>query len=223
MLDHHLQRSIVYKLAFTPHARFSELKPETVDNKLFTYHLKKTIQEGLVTKSEDGVYTLTPEGRRVSTGALDKEQTLITERPLSALFLVIRRKTDGAWLLYRRGTHPLIGKTGFMHCLPSFMSTVTEAAAEQCEAKTGLKGHFTALGGGYIHTFKGTELESYVHFTLLYCEDIQGELAPTDTKAEYFWVSQPNFEANDMIPTTVFLRDLYEAKQPFFIEKTFHI
>lgn len=223
MLDHHLQRSIVYKLAFTPSARFTELKPDTVDNKLFTYHLKKVVQEGLVIKSEDGVYTLTSEGRRVSTGALDREQSLITERPLSALFLIIRRKADNAWLFYRRGTHPLIGQVGFMHCLPSFMSTANEAASEQCEAKTGLIGEFTPLGGGFVHFFKNNELESYTHFTLLYCDDIKGELLIRDQKAEYFWETDPDFSTEGMIPTTVFLKELYTAKQPFFIEKTFHI
>lgn len=223
MLDHHLQRSIVYKLAFTPSARFSDLKPDTVDNKLFTYHLKKVLQEGLAVKSEEGVYILTPEGRRVSTDALDKEQALITERPLSALFLVVRRKSDDAWLLYKRGTHPLIGQNGFMHCLPSYLSSVTEAASEQCEAKTSLIGDFTALGGGYIHIFRDSELESYTHFTLLYCDDIQGELQPRDKKASYEWVFEPDFTASSMIPTTGILKKLYEAKQPFFIEKTFHI
>lgn len=223
MLDHHLQRSIVYKLAFTPSARFSELKPDIVDNKLFTYHLKKTVQEGLVTKSDDGVYTLTPEGRRVSTGALDKEQALITERPLSALFLIIRRKSDGAWLLYRRGTHPLINQVGFMHCLPSFMSSASEAAAEQCQAKTGLIGVFTPLGGGFVHVFNGDALESYTHFTLLYCDDIQGELNPSDQKASYFWETEPDFSDTQIIPTTQLLKGYYEAKQPFFVEKTFRI
>lgn len=223
MLDHHLQRTIVHKLAFTPGARFSELKPDTIDNKLFTYHLKKAIHEGLVIKSDDGTYTLTPEGRRVSTGALDKEQSLITERPLSVLFLVIRRKADGAWLLYRRGTHPLINQVGFMHCLPNHLGTATAAASEQCEAKTGLRGQFTALGGGFVRIFNGEALESYTHFTLLYCDDISGELNPHDPKAEYFWEKDEDFTTADTIPTTPILKNLYVARQPFFIEETFYL
>src|SRR6185312_1812671 len=100
MLDHHIQRTIVYKLSFMPSARFSDLKPDDIENKLFTYHLKKVISEGFVSKSEDGTYALTPVGRRLSTGVIKDYQALIVERPLSALFLVIRRKSDNAWLLY---------------------------------------------------------------------------------------------------------------------------
>ena len=46
MLDHHIQRQIVYQLAFVDSLRFGELKPDDLDNKLFTYHLKKVVSAG---------------------------------------------------------------------------------------------------------------------------------------------------------------------------------
>jgi hypothetical protein len=227
MLDHHIQRGIVFKLAFMPSARFSDLQPDDVENKLFAYHLKKVVSEGYVAKSENGLYALTPEGRRLSTGVLDDHQALVVERPLSALFLVIRRKnnSDNAWLLYRRATHPMLGYQGFMHCHPSSLIDSALAAQEQCRARTGLSGEFTPLGGGYIRVYQEDKLESFTHFTLLYCDDIQGELLQNDSHAEYFWSTEPDpdFSAENMFPSTVMLKQYYEAKQPFFVEKTFTI
>lgn len=223
MLDHYIQRTIVYRLAFTPGLRFSQLKPDELENKLFTYHLKKVLAEGLVEKSETGIYTLTPEGRRISTGALDKEQSLIVDRAHSVLFLVIRRKQDGAWLFYKRGTHPMLGFSGFMHCNPNAQEFVTETAHLECHKKTGLEGTFQVLGGGYFRIYDSGFLESFTNFTLLYCDEIQGELNPIDPKAEYYWVHNPDFSAEDMFPGTKLLKEYYEAKRPFFIDETFSI
>ncbi len=223
MLDHHLQREIVFKLAFRPSARFSDLKPGDVENKLFTYHLQKVVKEGYVKKSDDGLYTLTPEGRRLSTGVNDDHQALVVERPLSVLFLIIRRKSDGAWLLYERQTHPMLGFRGFMHAHPSAVSDCAEVAQQQCQIKTGLTGDFTALGGGYIRVYEGAKLESFTHFTLLYCDDIQGGLAPNDSHATYAWELEPDFTDKQMFPSTPMLKQFYEAKQPFFVDKTFTI
>ena len=95
MLDHHIQRTIVYTLAFAESLRFAELKPDDIDSKLFTYHLKKVVSAGFVTKTADGAYALTPEGRRVGKGALEKQSRMIN-RAYSILLLAIRRKEDRA-------------------------------------------------------------------------------------------------------------------------------
>ena len=117
MLDHHIQKAIVYKLAFSPGLRFSELQPDELDNKLFDYHLKQVMIAGLVKKAEDGSYTLTAKGRKIGVGVLDK-QFLALERAHSVAFLIIQRPSDKAWLLFKRQTHPLFGKVGLMHVNP---------------------------------------------------------------------------------------------------------
>lgn len=221
MLDHHLQRSIIYKLSFADRLRFSDLKPDDIENKLFTYHLKKAVSSGLVIKDHEGLYALTPEGRRVSTGVGTAEQKLITERPYSVLFLVIRRKTDNAWLLYRRPIHPMRGYYGFMHCNPSSMVDAAQAATEQCRIKTGLSGIFTPLGGGYFRMYEGSELESFTHFTLLYCDNIQGELAAN--QSEYYWQKTLSLDDEGLFPGTQLLHEAYKAQVPFYIEQSFQL
>ena len=98
MLDHHIQRTIVYTIAFAEGMRFGGLKPDELDNKRFNYHLKKVIAAGYVAKNDEGLYTLTSEGKRVGKGALKKQSRLI-DRAYSILLLCVRRESDGAWLL----------------------------------------------------------------------------------------------------------------------------
>ncbi len=217
MLDHHLQRAIVNKLAFSTALRFSDLKPSTIDNKLFTYHLKKVINAGLVEKEESGNYLLTPEGRRLGLRVLDRQLAVI-DRAESVLFLVVKRKTDGQWLLYRRNAHPLIGKVGFMHATPVPSLDSSAAASEALEKSTGLIGSFNALGGGYFRIFDNGDLESFTHFTLMVCEDAEGDLIQVDSQAEYFWENDPDFLGPDMLPNMKILVDYYEKGETFFID-----
>ena len=222
MLDHHLQRDIVYRLAFSEGLRFSELKPDEIENKLFTYHLKKVSAAGFVEKDADGLYRLTPEGRRVGVGAFRTHHMAI-DRAYSILLLVIRRKSDDAWLLTRRQTHPLRGKSGFMHVAPHADSTAPERAAAECMAKTGLTGTFSVCGGGYFRYYDGDELESFTHFTLLKCDDIQGELSPNNELADYFWQDSLDFDDPDMLPNMASLHQLYEGQELGFIEESYRL
>jgi len=221
MLDHHIQRSIVYNLAFSDSSRFSELQPADIDSKLFTYHLKKVISAGYVTKYPDGTYALTPEGRRIGKTVLKKDRFI--DQAYSILLLVIRRREDGAWLLYKRNTHPLIDLTGFMQATPNANEPIATTAENECLRKSGLHGTFTVNSSGFFRVFEGDELESFTHFTLLECSDVSGELIQNDEYGEYFWVTDPDFDDPTMLPTARVLSDLSLSHDHTFVEHTFHL
>lgn len=218
MLDHHIQRSIVYKLALHEGLRFSELKAPDLENKLFDYHLKKVVASGYVEKSKTGTYQLTPEGRRLGVHVLQNTQALV-DRAYSVLFLAVRRALDGAWLLYKRKNHPLIGNVGFMHATPNSEETILETAQRECYERTGLIAEFSVLGSGYFRIFRASKLESFTHFTLLTCNDASGALAQNDPHAEYFWVDTIDTLQQDLLPTMPVLLEKYAAGEPFFIEQ----
>lgn len=222
MLDHHIQKNIVYTLAFSKGMRFGELKPDHLENKAFDYHLKKVILAGYVVKNEDGTYSLTSEGKRVGKGALKKQSRLI-DRAYSTLLLAIRRPADGAWLLVRRKTQPLLGLTGFMNASPVAEKDITQTATDICREQTGLTGQFVVHGHGYFRIYRAGSLESFIHFTLLQCTDIQGELAQNSELAEYYWDTDPDFSAPDMLPNMQTLRKMSEAPVGCFVEQTFDI
>jgi len=222
MLDHHLQRGIVYRLALEDNLRFSDLRPDTVDNKLFTYHLKKVVSAGYVYKGEEGRYQLTAEGRRLGIRVLSDFQTL-ADRAHSVLFLVIRREGDGAWMLYKRKIQPLVHRVGFMHCTPNAEESILQTARVTCKQRTGLDCTFTSLGNGYFRMRSGEELESFTHFTLLVCEDAQGELIQGNEYSEYYWQETPDFTDSSMLPNMPSLVANYQAGDPFFLEETLQI
>jgi len=63
-IDHHLQKTILESLASSDDlVRYGDLKPGDIENSLFSYHLNKLIDRGMVDKSDDG-YALSIEGAR---------------------------------------------------------------------------------------------------------------------------------------------------------------
>ncbi len=222
MLDHHIQKTIVYTLAFSEGMRFGELKPDHLENKAFDYHLKKVILAGYVTKNKEGTYSLTSEGKRVGKGALKKQSRLI-DRAYSTLLLAIRRPADGAWLLVRRKSQPLLGLTGFMNASPIASEDTVQTATNICREQTGLTGTFVVHGHGYFRIYRAGSLESFIHFTLLLCTDIQGALVQNSELAEYYWDTDPDFSAPDMLPNMQTLRKMSEAPSGYFVEETFDI
>lgn len=221
MIQHHIQQAIVARLATSKTLRFSELQPEEIDNKLFDYHLKQLITSKIVSKNKDGEYELTPYGRKIGVSArLNMKDRM--DRAFSVLFLIIRSK-NGDWLLYRRKSHPLIGRVGFMHARPSWNETIFETAVRATKEHTGLTAEFKVCGHGYFRVFESENLESFTHFTLLCAEDVAGELKVNDEFAEYDWVAEPDFSANDMLPNMADIVLLYQSKTSGFLEKEYRL
>ncbi|MFZ2544412.1 MAG: hypothetical protein WAW80_00305 [Candidatus Saccharimonadales bacterium] len=222
MLDHHIQRQIVYDLAFSSGLRFSELKPDNLENKSFDYHLKKVIIAGYVVKKENGTYSLTSEGKRVGKGALKKQSRLI-DRAYSTLLLAVQRKEDGAWLLSRRKSQPLLGLTGFMNASPIAIQQIADTATDICREQTGFTGSFVVHGHGYFRIYRSGELESFIHFTLLRCTEIQGSLRQNSELAEYYWDMDPDWQAPEMLPNMKILHKMLQAPAGVFVDETFDI
>lgn len=220
MLDHHIQRTILYSLAYTDGLRFSDLKPEDIENKLFDYHLKKVLVAGYAEKSSDGLYRMTSEGKRIWKSLLKKQADFI-DRAYSILFLVVRRSDDGAWLLYRRKAQPFLNMMGLMQAQPSPHEEIAKTSASTLLANTGLSGTFSPISSGYLRIFDGDTLESFTHYTLLVTEDVAGELIQNDEFGEYEWVMNPDFSTPDFLPTVSTLIQAYQDKQTGIIEKTF--
>ena len=221
MLDHHIQKNIVYQLAFTDSMKFSELKPLDIESKLFTYHLKKVIVAGLVIKNDDGTYRLSSQGRRVGKGALLKDSRMIN-RAYSIIIMAVRRKSDGAWLLARRTTQPLINLSGFMQTQPLPDTDSLQLASSSLKQKTGLTGDFEFISNGLFTIFKDEDLESYIHFTLLLCENAVGELSQNDPLGEYYFENSPDFTSPAMLPTASALAELLGSRLSF-TERTFSL
>jgi hypothetical protein len=222
MVHHHIQKSILYKLAFSDGENFSSLKPDLVENKLFTYHLKKLIQAKLVAKNQARVYVLTSEGRRLGIRMIDTSFR-VSETAESVLFLVVRNQKESSWLLYRRSAHPLKSLSGFMHAIPVASESIEQTATRTLRENTGLETTFNVLGSGFFRIYTNNELESFTNFTLLYSDHVEGFLDDSDPLAEYSWQSNPDFSSEEMLPNMQLLADLYLKKKEFFIDETINL
>ncbi len=222
MLAHHVQRTIVLKLALARSLTFSQLKPADMDNKGFMYHLNLLIKDGIVKKSPLKSYSLTAKGRKLGVSVGETLDDIVS-RAYSLLFLVVRRKSDGAWLLYRRKNHPLLGKVGFMHTRPLMDEKILDTACRALLEKTGLSGSFIYRFSGFSRVFLGLEPESFIHFSLLFCADAAGDLAPNDPYADYFWDVDPDFANMDMLPNMIDLVKHIELENSEFFEEFYQL
>lgn len=218
MLDHHLQKAIVNMLKSNEELSFTALKPDDIDNKLFTYHLKIVIREGFVDKTTRGTYRLTPAGQKLWKRMSESPEQIST-RAFPVLYLIIHDKNKG-WLLYRRKTHPFIGKVAFMHATPTGEYTASEQAKQETLRKTGLRCNYRVIGSGFFRTYNDTALDGFVNFTALYCEHPEGELRPQDPDAEYFWDREPDSDELDMLPNMPhLLRAMQTRNKHFFLDE----
>lgn len=217
MLEHRLQKEILYKLVTSPCARFAELKPPDVDGNIFTYHLKQLIAQKLVIKDNDGNYCLTSMGKAVGINIQLTAKQLLEQA--HSIFLIVLRDKNGRWLLRRRLAHPMYGAWGFVHGEPEANETLEDSANKALFERTGLKASFKPLGTGYIKIFKDEALESYTHFLLIEGSNIKGKLLDKSGNGENKWVENPDFSAKDMIPSMNDLVSLIDSSKNIFFEE----
>lgn len=213
MIDHYIQKNILFRLAFEDALSFSQLKPDDLDNKLFTYHLQKVVRAGFVEKNEDGQYRLTPRGRRIGKGALTHDNRLI-DRAYSLLILVVQNET-GEWLLFERGSQPLLGYVGFMQAKPQSDTPITETAQKALKNHTDLHGTFSVTGQAYLTMNREGEMESYVHATVLVCTNARGELKNLDKNGSYSFYSELPVDTPQLLPSVPLLARIAKGELSF--------
>lgn len=218
-MEHHIQKKIVYYLITHSYARFSDLKPKNMDSNIFTYHLKQLMTRGLVSKNNDGIYTLTPLGKVAGINVtLNRDELLLQAH--TVLFLALHSKEHG-WLMRKRLVEPMFHKAGFPHCEPVATKDIKVTASEIFKEKTGLDTTFTPKGSGYIRLFHGTELESYVHFTFMYADNFSGELITQTPHGENYWY-RGDFNSKEFIPSMKDIVDIFNTTNGyFFIDRSY--
>lgn len=220
MITHHIQKNIITFLTEHESARYSEIKPDSIEGNVFTYHLQFLTSQKLITKHDSGAYSLTAKGKLYAiNNSLKHDESL---QQAHAIILVCARK-EGKWLLRKRLVHPEFNKIGFIHGEPRPGEAILEAGQRILQKRTSLSGTFTIRGAGYICLIENSDLVSYTSFTLLEASALTGELISRDAHGENSWVYQPDFKSQDMIPSMADLA--FEVQKPgmFFLDKTYAI
>jgi hypothetical protein len=220
MLDHHLQKQMLYTLVTSESARFADIRPKTVDSNVATYHLRQLVKQGFVEKRANGRYYLTPEGKIAGTTiTLGRKESL--SQAHSVFFLALQND-KGAWLLRKRLAQPMYGKSGFVHGEPIAMEPIAETAQKILKEKTGLSATFSPRGSGYVTLLEGKAHQSFIHFTLLVGNDIKGKLIERVGNGENYWYDG-DFSEDFLIPSMKPLIDKLGSPEQFFTELTYQI
>ncbi len=129
---HHIQRGIILSLATYSPQRFTELQPPRIPNNTFSYHLKRLIDTGYVTQTENG-YTSTRKALKL-IGFGDSQR----QRPSSPMVITMLYITndEGEILLLNRNKRPFQGWYGLPSGTVHLGESVDEAAQRELFEKT---------------------------------------------------------------------------------------
>lgn len=180
-MRHHIQRSILDKLATAPSRRYSELKPAELDGNTFVYHLKALITEGYVEKTAEGNYQLTVKGRDFIVRRYED-----SAQSARVIYLLVI-KNGSSYLLRKRNTQPLLGYTGFVHGEPEPSVDVVTSAQHRLLLKTGLTTPLAIRGSALLTQYKNDELQSYSYAVILYGETNETSLIAGDATGTNSW------------------------------------
>jgi predicted transcriptional regulator/ADP-ribose pyrophosphatase YjhB (NUDIX family) len=113
---HPAQASILYYLRHNPEARYSELmRTTTLESDVFKFHIRKLISEGLLEKTDAGMYHLTAPGKEYANRVDEKNRHEIAF-PKTSMLIVVTHKTDGQtyYLAHQRKRDPFMGYWGVL-------------------------------------------------------------------------------------------------------------
>lgn len=193
-MRHHIQMSILDRLAHGERLRYTDLNTYTLDGNVFTYHVKQLRIDSLIQQHDDKTYSLTQVGKAFVVNRYEDSAW-----QAHSIFLVIL-ECDAQLLLRERLVQPMLGYTGFIHGEPVVGLSIEQAAAERVLLKTGLAVSPEVVSGGFITIKKGDELESYSHVVLLRATADSTELPlGKDDTGRNMWIAASELGVQDRL------------------------
>lgn len=216
---HKAQAKILDTLRHVTRARYSELlRPTSLENDRFKYHLQFLIRHHLIQKDTDGLYELTAEGKEFANRINEQTGYEITG-PKASLLLLVRSQANGeiVYLAHCRNREPFRDFWGIASAPVLRGVPVADAARRELVKQTGISAEFTVCGSQRVIDMlaNGTVLEDKL-FSLLVA-DVDGCPKPHEwyggasewmTKEQL--LSQPR-----LFPTTAATLEMVERGETF--------
>src|SRR3989338_6908056 len=171
---HYIQQKIMYVLALTDSARFSQLKPQEIESNLFIYHLRQLMRDKLVVKNADKTYSLSVQGKAYADTINWK--TLKPRSQPKIVNLIACKNDRGEYLLYKRKHQPFIGLSGFPYGKIHLGETIQESSERELQEKTNLKANLRHRGDAYVTVYDVDTLIMHTLFHIHTGANPSGEL-----------------------------------------------
>lgn len=144
---HNIQKNILKNLLINKNLRFSELNSENTPSDHFTFHVKRLVEQGIISKGEKGIYCLTSYGKEYA-GRFDIDsREVIFQKQAKLSILVVPRDNEKRFLVQQRLKEPYYGHYGFVSGKIKWGEPIYEAAARELEEEAGLRAGSLILQG----------------------------------------------------------------------------
>ena len=204
-------------------AKYSELKPKTVEGNLFSYHLQILSKDKYI-ELKNGKYNLTAKGKQY----VDKisASTFATRaQPKIVTLLVLKDKNK--YLFYKRQKMPFIDRVGFPYGKLHLEEYIEDAAKRELIEKTGLTASLKHRGVVYLTVHSENEDGEAELVSQMFCHiftgtKIKGNLIQNNPEHNCFWAQLENYKKDDLIPGVLQIEKiLKQNKNKFFFEEYF--
>lgn len=217
LVEHFIQRDILRTLSRRQGLSFSELKPQGIDNGIFSYHLKSLLSAGLVVRNDEQ-YSLSVEGTQYVSW-VTRTNLDVHPQPKLFCFLIIENER-GEFLLHKRNAQPFLGRYTFPGGALFFGEDLGELVTRQLLEKVGFRIKMQDRGMASLRLGEGGYVMSHTYAHLFYGTVLYGPRPHAkDKRFTPEWVSLDDLaEANLLPDVRVIVDKLKTTKEYFFLD-----
>lgn len=214
MIEHHIQKDIIERLAKASELRFSELKSDDLESNAFMYHLKQLIKQDLIEKSATG-YRLSDSGL-MYIDSFSFHTHKLRKQPKVISILAIKRH-DGKYLLAKRKYQPYIGQYMFVSGKQHFGEPPEAHAIRELKEKLNFTLPLTQRGLADIRIYHGESLITHI-VGHIYEGEVDKDVTPAPTSQfDYEWESLEDSTLSILAGTRELFTKLQQEKNLFFL------
>ncbi len=222
---HYVQMTILKQLLFKQKVSFGELIIPGVDSETLSYHLRSLIKHSYIEKDNNGLYSLTLEGKKYAA-EIDVETSLISSRAKLSILVTAIDESEGdpKYLLIKRLKEPLFGQACFIAGKVKYGEPSASTAKRELFEESGLTANeveFVCFHRQFVYN-QDNEFLKDNSFCMFVVKNFSGEIKSTE-EAEPFWVNKDEFYK--LTNKAYDLEDLFEIMtnppKEKFIEKDF--